>query len=63
LIVWNHEKIGREQIALIHELRKKAWAYTIDDPQRAAQLVALGLDGVITNRPATMLRLEHLKRP
>ena len=35
LIVWNHEKIGREQIDLIHQLGKKAWAYTIDDPRRA----------------------------
>jgi glycerophosphoryl diester phosphodiesterase len=58
LIVWNHEKIGREQIALIHELGKRAWAYTIDDPQRARQLVSVGLDGVITNRPATIVGLR-----
>jgi glycerophosphoryl diester phosphodiesterase len=52
VIVWDHQKIGREQIALIHKLGKKAWAYTIDDPQRAQQLTAAGLDGVITNKPA-----------
>ncbi|HMC10075.1 MAG TPA: glycerophosphodiester phosphodiesterase family protein [Pirellulaceae bacterium] len=58
LIVWDHEKIGRREIALIHELGKKAWAYTIDDPQRATQLIAAGLDGIITNKPAEMLKLR-----
>jgi glycerophosphoryl diester phosphodiesterase len=62
LIVWNHEKIGREQIELIHQLGKKAWAYTIDDPQRARQLVHYGLDGVITNKPALMARLRDASR-
>jgi glycerophosphoryl diester phosphodiesterase len=58
LIVWNHEKIGRAQIALIHQLGKKAWAYTIDDPQRVRQLIAAGLDGIITNKPAEMRALR-----
>ena len=58
LIVWDHQKIGREQIALIHQLGKKAWAYTIDDPQRARQLIAVGLDGVITNKPEAMLKVR-----
>jgi glycerophosphoryl diester phosphodiesterase len=57
LIVWDHKKIDREQIDLIHQLGKKAWAYTIDDPARAAFLLAAGLDGVITNKPAEMRRL------
>jgi glycerophosphoryl diester phosphodiesterase len=61
LIVWNHEKIGPEQIALIHQLGKKAWAYTIDDPQRARQLLSYGLDGIITNRPSTMVALRDVK--
>jgi glycerophosphoryl diester phosphodiesterase len=60
LIVWDHKKIGSEQIALIHQLGKKAWAYTIDDPARAAQLLAAGLDGVITNKPAEMRRLVQI---
>jgi len=58
LIVWDHKKIGGEQIALIHQLGKKAWAYTIDDPVRASQLLASGLDGVITNKPAEMRKLR-----
>jgi glycerophosphoryl diester phosphodiesterase len=63
LIVWDHEKIGRREIALIHELGKKAWAYTIDDAQRANQLIAAGLDGLITNKPAEMLKLRDRSQP
>ncbi len=59
IIVWDHDKIGRREIALIHQLGKKAWAYTIDDPQRAKQLIAAGLDGIITNKPAGMFVLRE----
>jgi glycerophosphoryl diester phosphodiesterase len=58
VIVWDHQKIGRSQIDLIHQLGKKAWAYTIDKPERAALLIAAGLDGVITNRPAEIIKLR-----
>jgi glycerophosphoryl diester phosphodiesterase len=57
LIVWNHEKIGPEQINQIHSLGKKAWVYTVDDPDRAKALIAAGIDGIITNKPAEMIKL------
>jgi glycerophosphoryl diester phosphodiesterase len=58
IIVWDHRKIGRSEIEQIHKLGKKAWAYTIDEPERAKQLIAAGLDGVITNKPAEMVKLR-----
>jgi glycerophosphoryl diester phosphodiesterase len=58
IIVWDHRKIDGTQIEQIHKLGKKAWAYTIDDPARAKQLIAAGLDGVITNKPAEMVKLR-----
>jgi glycerophosphoryl diester phosphodiesterase len=58
VIVWNHEKLPYEQIELIHRLGKKAWVYTIDDPERAAGFLAAGIDGIITNKPATMIRVR-----
>jgi glycerophosphoryl diester phosphodiesterase len=58
LIVWNHEKIGPEQIDLIHKLGKRAWVYTVDDPKRAAGFLTAGIDGIITNRPGEMTRLR-----
>ncbi|MCI0360636.1 MAG: hypothetical protein L0211_19340 [Planctomycetaceae bacterium] len=64
VIVWNHEKLRRDQIDLVHKLGKKAWVYTIDDPQRAADFMAAGIDAVITNKPATMIRVRGaIKRP
>jgi len=62
LIVWNHEKIGQEQIDLIHQLGKKAWVYTVDDPARARWLLANGIDGIITNRPAEMRFLRERRQ-
>jgi glycerophosphoryl diester phosphodiesterase len=63
VIVWNHEKIGPTQIKQIHALGKKAWVYTVDDPPRAAALIAAGIDGIITNKPAEMLELRLKTRP
>ncbi len=62
VIVWDHEKISRREIAQIHQLGKKAWAYTIDDPKRATQLIAAGIDGIITNKPADMIPLRNAVR-
>jgi glycerophosphoryl diester phosphodiesterase len=35
----------------------KAWAWTVDDEQRARQLLDDGLDGLISNRPGVMRKL------
>jgi len=59
VIVWNHEKIGPTQIKQIHALGKKAWVYTVDDETRAAALIAAGIDGIITNKPAEMLPMAQ----
>jgi glycerophosphoryl diester phosphodiesterase len=63
VIVWNHEKLRRDQIELIHKLGKKAWVYTIDDPQKTADFIAVGIDGVITNKPATMIKVRSAVKP
>jgi glycerophosphoryl diester phosphodiesterase len=62
LIVWNHEKISQEQIELIHTLGKRAWVYTVDEPDRARWLLAAGIDGIITNEPAKMRALRDRSR-
>lgn len=63
VIVWNHEKLRSDQIDLIHRLGKKAWVYTIDDPQKTASFIAAGIDGVITNKPATMIKVRSQLKP
>jgi glycerophosphoryl diester phosphodiesterase len=62
LIVWDHKKIDRDQINQIHQLGKKAWVYTVDEPARAAQLIANGIDGIITNKPAEMIQVRNAER-
>jgi glycerophosphoryl diester phosphodiesterase len=62
LVIWNQEKLGRPQIDLIHKLGKKAWVYTLDDRQRAKQFIAAGLDGIITNKPASMIEVRNGER-
>lgn len=61
VIAWNHEKIAKPQIDRIHALGCKAWVYTVDDPRRAQQLINDGIDGIITNKPATILKLARTK--
>jgi glycerophosphoryl diester phosphodiesterase len=59
LIVWDHKKIGRPQIELIHQLGKKAWVYTVDDLDKAKLFMAGGIDGIITNVPAEVVPLRN----
>lgn len=51
VIVWN-EAVTPEGIRAAHDNGLRVWVYTIDDPEKARALVALGVDGIITNKPA-----------
>lgn len=54
VIVWNYKQLGPQQIRQIHALGKKAWAYTVNEPEQARRLVRAGIDGLITDDPATL---------
>jgi glycerophosphoryl diester phosphodiesterase len=58
VVGWDQKEIGPAQIELIHARGWKAWVYTVDDPARAKELIAAGIDGLITNVPAALLRLK-----
>jgi glycerophosphoryl diester phosphodiesterase len=49
-LVWNRQ-VNREGIQIAHRLGLKVWVYTINDPDEATRLVALGVDGIITDDP------------
>ena len=47
--------VGERRMATIEEVHRrgyKAWVWTVDDPQRVAELVNAKIDGIITNVPA-----------
>lgn len=43
----------------IHDAGLLVWAWTINDPHRAAELMELGVDAICTDDPATMLALRQ----
>lgn len=55
VVAWNQKHISRQQIDAIHRRGLKAWVYTVNEVARARELVDWGIDGIITDVPATML--------
>jgi glycerophosphoryl diester phosphodiesterase len=55
IVGWNHKYIGPDQVAMVHDRDWRMWVYTVNDVPRADELVAAGIDGLITNYPAMML--------
>ena len=56
LLVWNH-LLDPEGIAYAHAHGLKVLVYTINRPADAKQLIAAGVDGIITNETAAIRRL------
>ena len=44
-----------------HKFNKKVHAWTIDDPKQINELLDMGIDGIMTDRP-NLLKLELAKR-
>lgn len=57
IIAWNQKDIDRKHIDAIHRRGLRAWVYTVNEPKRALELVDWGIDGIITDIPATMLEV------
>ena len=54
---WQFLALRKEQIDMIHARGLKAWAWTVDEPKAAENLVEWGIDGIITNEPAEMKQI------
>lgn len=52
---WN-SWVTAESVALAHSKGLRVFIYTIDDPNEAQRLVALGVDGITTNDPELMAK-------
>jgi len=49
-----HTELTRELIAEAHFLGLRVVPYTVNEPERMRELIKLGVDGIITDRPATL---------
>ncbi|HKI97071.1 MAG TPA: glycerophosphodiester phosphodiesterase [bacterium] len=53
-----HTTVDAELVRAAHAAGLAVRAYTVDDPEEAGRLMALGVDGIITNQPARLLQLR-----
>ncbi len=58
IVGWHHQRVGTNEIASIHRRGLQAWAFTVNDSDRALQLIDDGIDAIISDIPAVMLRLR-----
>lgn len=63
VVGWDQKHLGPAQIAAIHQRGLRAWAYTVNDPARAQELIQAGIDGLITDVPAKLAPLVTSSNP
>ena len=61
LVGWNKD-ISAEDVQAIHDRGMKVWVYTVNSPRIARKLMEKGVDGIITDDPATMVQLRNSLR-
>lgn len=54
VIGWDDQFVTAEQIERIHAHGLKAWIWTVDQAERAGELLSWGVDGLISNVPGVM---------
>ncbi|MEM2955683.1 MAG: glycerophosphodiester phosphodiesterase family protein, partial [Nitrososphaerales archaeon] len=52
-----HKYLSEEMVKEAHENDLKIYPWTIDDPNRANQLIEMGVDGIVTNKPDLLKRI------
>lgn len=46
-----HRYISKQMIKEVHDYNLEIYPWTIDDPDRASQLIGMEVDGIVTNKP------------
>ncbi|MFH5821104.1 glycerophosphodiester phosphodiesterase [Georgenia sp. AZ-5] len=59
----SHTRVTGEVVERIHDAGLEIMPYTVDDADRMRELVELGVDGVITNRPDVLIDVLEEDRP
>ncbi len=57
VVGWNHEDLDTAAIQRAHDQGLRVWAFTVNEEAKARQLIASGIDGLITDRPQWMRNL------
>lgn len=56
VVGWNHKDVSPAAIARAREMDLAVWTYTVNSAERASALMAIGVRGIITDRPAEIER-------
>jgi glycerophosphoryl diester phosphodiesterase len=59
VVGWDHRDLEPEQIQAVQRRGLRIWAYTVNDAERAQQLIEAGIDGIITDYPAKIMQLRR----
>jgi glycerophosphoryl diester phosphodiesterase len=60
VVGWKHDDLNATNVAAVHAAGLRCWAYTVNDTRRGKQLVEMGVDGLISDDPASMHTLLRL---
>lgn len=55
--VW-YRLVTERLVSLVHDMEVPLYVWTVDDPDEMKRLVRLGVDGITSNRPDLLARLE-----
>jgi glycerophosphoryl diester phosphodiesterase len=61
IVVWNHQ-VTQQSIREAQQRGFRVWIYTINDPVAAANLVRIGVDGIITDHPGRIWKQLAIDR-
>jgi glycerophosphoryl diester phosphodiesterase len=56
-------RVTADLVRRVHEGGMVIWPYTVDSPGRMRELILLGVDGIITNRPALLASVVAAEPP
>ena len=63
VVGWKHQDLVPEDIQRAHQTGLKIWVYTVNQSQRAKQLIEWGVDGIISDAPAIIQPLTKQAQP
>jgi len=55
IAVWRQKDLNAASMKLLRDAGLAVWSFTIDEPKEWERLCALGVEGIITNKPAECL--------